>query len=84
MDIERLEKLFQKYPKLENFIGAGMVTLKAARNILELDRWLMYDVYTELLDIGAVRGTGATSWRATDECLKYLEERRAVSETVQP
>jgi len=79
MDVERLERLFEKYPKLENFIAAGNITLKAARTILGFaeDRHLMYDIYAELLEIGAVEGTGAVSWRATPELKTYMKERKA-------
>lgn len=78
MDRARVEKLFQKYPKLVVFITAGTITLKAARTILDVDRWLMYDIFTELLEAGAVVGTGATSWRASKDLVAYMEVRNDV------
>ena len=75
MDIKRLEALFEAYPKLPNFITAGTISLKAARNILGIDKWAMEDVFYELLDIGAINGAGPASWRAKDELRKYLKDR---------
>ena len=44
------EKWLTRYPKLENFIAAGTISLKAAREILDVDRYFMYDVYKEMLE----------------------------------
>jgi len=76
-NIERLEILFDRYPKLPNFITAGNVTLKAARSpaLLNIDRYLMFDIFTTLIDIGAVNMTGAVSWRATPALVEYMEKR---------
>jgi len=71
--IDQLEKLFYRFPDLKIFIGSGIITLKAARTILGIDRYLMYDIYAELLSIGAVKGSGATAWRATPALLEYLK-----------
>lgn len=76
MDREKVEAIFAKYPALKSFIAAGIVTLKAARTILDVDRWLMFDIYTQLLEAGAVVGTGSASWRASPALLEYLEEQR--------
>ena len=43
------EKWLTRYPKLENFIAAGTISLKAAREILDVDRYFMYDVYKDML-----------------------------------
>ena len=76
MDREALLKLFARYPKLEMFIGAGTIGLKTAREILDIDRWLMQDIFKELICCGAVKACGNTSWRATEECQQFLAERR--------
>ena len=38
MDIQVVEKWLAKYPKLENFMDAGTISLKMAREILDVDR----------------------------------------------
>lgn len=76
MNTEVVLKWFQKYPALENFIGAGTISLKAAREILQIDRYFMYDIYLELLEAGAIHGVGTNSFKASPELKQLLEERR--------
>lgn len=76
MDSTVVEKLLKQYPKLENFIGAGTISLKLAREILEIDRWLMYDVFKELVNARAVVSYNGVAWRATPELQQFLKERR--------
>ena len=70
------EKWLTRYPKLENFIAAGTTSLKAAREILDVDRYFMYDVYKEMLEAGMVTSSGTNAWRATQELKDYLKERK--------
>ena len=76
LDIKTVLKWFEKYPKLENFIDAGTISLKMAREILAVDRYFMFDIYKELIVAGAVISSGNNSWRATPELKKFLKERR--------
>lgn len=71
-----IEKWLKLYPKLENFIDAGTISLKMSREILGVDRYFMYDMFKELIEAGAVRASGTNAWRATPELREYLKERR--------
>lgn len=81
MDKAVAEKWLTRYPKLENFIAAGTISLKAAREILEVDRYFMYDIYKELLAGGVVTASGTNAWRATAELKEYLKERKEHADT---
>ena len=76
MDIQVVEKWLTKYPKLENFMDAGTISLKMAREILDVDRYFMYDMFKEFITAGAVTASGTNSWRATKELKEYLKDRR--------
>ena len=76
MDVKVVEKWLGKYPALMNFIDAGTISLKMAREILNVDRYFMYDMFKELLVAGAVTSSGTNSWRATKELKDYLKNRR--------
>lgn len=69
-------KWFEKYPKLETFIGAGTISLKMAREILDVDRYFMYDMFLELVTAGAVTASGGSGFRATKALQALLRERR--------
>lgn len=77
MDVQVVEKWLGKYPKLENFMDAGTISLKMAREILDVDRYFMYDMFKELLVAGAVTASGTNSWRATKELKAYLKQKRS-------
>ena len=76
MDIVVVEKWLNRYPKLENFMDAGTISLKMAREILDVDRYFMYDMFKEFITAGAVTASGTNSWRATEELKDYLKQRR--------
>lgn len=69
-------KWFDKYPKLETFIGAGTISLKMSREILDVDRYFMYDIFCELVQAGAVTPSGANGFRATQALQTLLKDRR--------
>lgn len=71
-----VDKWLTKYPKLENFMDAGTISLKMAREILDVDRYFMYDMFKEFLTAGAVTACGSNSWRATPELKEYLKQKR--------
>lgn len=79
MDRVVVEKWLERYPKLENFMDAGTISLKMAREILDVDRYFMYDMFKEFIEAGAVTASGTNAWRATKELKEYLKKRREVS-----
>lgn len=76
LDTAVVDKYFEKFPKLEVFIGVGTVSLKMARTILDVDRYYMYDMFCELVAAGAIYKSGSNNFRATKELQEYLKERR--------
>lgn len=68
-------KIVDKYPKLEVALLAGVVSMKMIRELIDVDRWLMQDIYKQLVMAGAVEGTSSSCFRATKECRVYLQER---------
>jgi hypothetical protein len=76
MDQERVLKLFKRHPKLEILSTAGTISNKAAREILDIDRWLMNEVYLELIEAGAVVSVGSSLWRAKKELQEFVAQRR--------
>lgn len=76
MDERVVQKWLDRYPDLEKFMDAGTISLKMAREILDVDRYFMYDMFKELLVAGAVTSSGTNSWRATKELKEFLKKRR--------
>jgi hypothetical protein len=76
MDERVVQKWLDRYPDLEKFMDAGTISLKMAREILDVDRYFMYDMFKELLVAGAVTSSGTNSWRATKELKEFLKKKR--------
>ena len=76
-DREKVEKILDKYPRLEIVLSGGMVSKKLCRELLDIDKWLMDDVYKELLLAGAVKGISSSAFRAKDDTLMLIRERMA-------
>ncbi len=76
-DREKVSKILDTYPKLEIVLSGGMVSKKLCRELLDVDKWLMDDIYKELLLAGAVKGLSSSSFRAKDDTLELIRERRA-------
>lgn len=67
-----VEAAFRAYPKLQTFVTAGTISLKAARTILGIDKDEMYDLYLELIQDGAVVGVGYNCFRASDALKDWM------------
>lgn len=76
-DREKVEAIFNKYPQLEIVLSGGMVSRKLCRELLDIDKWLMDEIYKELILAGAVKGTSSSSFRAKEDTLTLIKERRA-------
>lgn len=70
-----VSRVVDKYPKLEVALLAGVVSMKMIRELIDVDRWLMQDIYKQLVMAGAVEGTSSSCFKATKECRAYLQER---------
>lgn len=74
LDTAKLDVQLKKYPKLTLILRSGVVSLKMARRLLDLDKWLMEDLYAELLEARAVKGVSSGTFKATPTAIAYLEE----------
>lgn len=75
---ELAEPILKKYPELDIALRAGIVSLKMVRDLLGIDRWLMQEVYKELIKAGAVVGVSSSCFRASPAMQEYLKERETV------
>ena len=64
-----------KYPQLEIALRAGVVSMKMVRELIDVDRWLMQDIYKQLVVAGAVEGVSSSCFKASKPCKVYLQER---------
>lgn len=75
-DAKKVNSILDKYPQLEIVMLSGMVSKKLCRELLDIDKWLMDDIYKELLLAGAVKGTSSSMFRAKEDTTQLIKERR--------
>lgn len=76
-DKEKVNRILDNYPQLEVVLSGGMVSKKLCRELLDIDRWQMDDIYKELIMAGAVKGVSSSTFRAKEDTLILIRERRA-------
>ncbi len=79
-DRKKVEKILNRYPQLEIVLSGGMVSKKLCRELLDIDKWLMDELYKDLLLAGAIKGTSSSSFKAKDDTLALIRERRINAE----
>lgn len=72
---EIVEPILKKFPELDVALRAGIVSLKMTRDLLGIDRYLMQDIYKDLIKAGAVVGVSSSCFRASPAMQEYLKER---------
>lgn len=81
LDVEAVERCFAKYPKLQTFICAGTISLKATRDILNIDRYECYkEVYLPMMEAGAIYGSSSNMYRASPELREYMQLREVTAD----
>ena len=75
-DRAKVERILDNYPLLETILSSGMVSKKMCRELLDIDKWLMDDLYKELMLAGAVKGLSSSTFRAKEDTLLLIKERR--------
>lgn len=76
LDVEKLDKMLDKYPALEIILLSGMVSMKMCRELLDIDRWKMQDIYKELVLMQAVSGVSSSNFRAKEDAVLRIKQRR--------
>ena len=75
-DKKKVEKILDTYPELEIVLMGGMVSKKLCRELIDVDRWLMDDIYKDLLVAGAIKGVSSSMFRAKEDTLTLIRFRR--------
>lgn len=81
-DKEKVVAILDRYPQLDVILSSGMVSKKMCRELLDIDKWLMDDLYKELILAGAVKGSSSSTFKAKEDTIALIRQRRlAMSES---
>ena len=71
---EKVRDLLTKYPKLVIAFKAGLISRRLCRDILEITKWEMDDLYIDLIRAGAIKVLSSSAFRATEETLEIIKQ----------
>lgn len=71
---EKVRELLSKYPKLVIAFKAGLISRRLCRDILEISKWDMDDLYTDLVRAGAIKVLSSSAFRATEETMNIIAQ----------
>lgn len=74
----KVERILDRYPQLEIIMSSGLVSKKLCRELLDIDKWLMDNLYKDLLLSGAVKGTSSSMFKAKEDTIALIKQRREV------
>lgn len=71
---EKVRELLTKYPKLIIAFKAGLISRRLCRDILEITKWEMDDLYTNLVRAGAIKVLSSSAFRATEDTMNIIAQ----------
>lgn len=71
---EKVRDLLTKYPKLVIAFKAGLISRRLCRDILEITKWEMDDLYTDLVRAGAIKVLSTSAFRATKDTMNVIAQ----------
>lgn len=71
---DKVRELLSKYPKLVIAFKAGLISRRLCRDILEISKWDMDDLYTDLVRAGAIKVLSSSAFRATEETMNVIAQ----------
>lgn len=69
---EKVREILTKYPNLIIAFKAGLISRRLCREMLEITKWEMDDLYVDLVRAGAIRVLSSSAFRATDETRELI------------
>ena len=71
---EKVRDSLTKYPKLVIAFKAGLISRRLCRDILEITKWEMDDLYTDLVRAGAIKVLSSSAFRATEDTMNVIAQ----------
>ena len=78
-DKTKVERVLNRYPQLEIIMLSGAVSKKMCRELLDIDKWLMDELYKDLILAGAVTGVSSSMFKAKEDTVLLIRQRRGIN-----
>lgn len=71
---DKVREILTKHPNLKIAFKAGLISRRLCRDMLEITKWEMDDLYVDLVRAGAIKVLSSSAFRATEETMAIITE----------
>lgn len=71
---EKVRKILIDHPNLKIAFKAGLISRRLCRDMLEITKWEMDDLYIDLIRAGAIKVLSSSAFRATAETMAIIAQ----------
>ena len=71
---EKVRDILTKHPNLKIAFKAGLISRRLCRDMLEITKWEMDDLYVDLIRAGAIKVLSSSAFRATAETMAIIAQ----------
>lgn len=71
---EKVRDILTKHPNLKIAFKAGLISRRLCRDMLEITKWEMDDLYIDLIRAGAIKVLSSSAFRATAETMAIIAQ----------
>lgn len=69
---DKVTQILTDHPQLRIAFKAGLISRRLCRDMLEITKWEMDDLYIDLIRAGAIRVLSSSAFRATEDTLNII------------
>ncbi len=69
---EKVREILIKHPNLQIAFKAGLISRRLCRDMLEISKWEMDDLYIDLIRAGSIKVLSSSAFRATQDTLAVI------------
>ena len=71
---EKVREILTKHPNLKIAFKAGLISRRLCRDMLEISKWDMDDLYVDLIRAGAIKVLSSSAFRATEDTMAVIAQ----------
>ena len=79
---EKVREILTKHPNLKIAFKAGLISRRLCRDMLEISKWDMDDLYIDLIRAGAIKVLSSSAFRATINTVEIIAQMEARDENI--
>lgn len=71
---EKVRQILQAHPNLIIAFKAGLISRRLCREMLEITKWEMDDLYIDLIRAGAIKVLSSSAFRASNDTMQLIAQ----------